>query len=1502
MLPKEIAGSFSFDENEEEEDKLINIEARDSKWVLYSTTDVKVLERGMVVESSPLIENSFYVISRNQKQYLIHVTALLESDLVAFSYDQNINLLVGNTGECNAQYQCPFLKATAFRVKVVGTSTVIERTSKDPIYRNDVLEKEPSFVVREGDVCNLYGLKIVFLKGLLLMNKVDTFLTVNEISSRIQRKYFEVKDTYPNIEARDMDLYNKEDYFSKSPRIRRVIETKKLKISEPPKREGEKELPMILTLGPMLTMGVISMVSFVNTLAKIISGSASLGQSWPQLLTASAMLCTMLVWPNLTRKYNKKLKEEKNKEIEEKYQAYLHLQEEELLETTKLQKEILIENLISVDECLKIIQNRTLRFWDKRIDQNDFLVARIGIGNEKLDVDVNYPEEGFTLEEDDLRKALESLIQHFEYIENVPLGYSFYESWMTAIMGEENKSYAFIHNILLQFITFYSYEDVKLVIFTNEKNKNRWDFVKYLNHNFTNNREFRFFASNAESRKELADFLEVEVNRHLEMSTEHPMPPYYLIVIDDYEDIKRYGFIKVLTESEKNIGFSLLFLENRLSRLPSRCNNFITLGDKTSGILKNSYENQEQSSFIDEIKYDIDMMSIARQLSNIPIEFEKETGSLPNSISFLEMEKVGKVEQLNILNRWNTNDSTTSLKAEVGVDEQGKWMNLDLHEKYHGPHGLIAGMTGSGKSEFIITYILSMAINYSPDDVVFILIDYKGGGLAFAFENKVTGISLPHLAGTITNLDKAEMDRTLVSIDSEIKRRQRMFNEVRDKLGESTIDIYKYQRFYKEGKIDEPIPHLFIVCDEFAELKSQQPDFMDNLISIARIGRSLGVHLILATQKPTGVVNDQIWSNSKFHVCLKVQDASDSNEMLKRPDAANLKQTGRFYLQVGYDEYFALGQSAWCGAKYFPSDRIVKQVDKSVNFINDNGYHIKNIQFSSGMKTSAKGEQLSAIMDEIIATAKKTGKFARKLWLENIPPVILVDQLYQKYEGYLDDYALRAIVGEYDAPERQEQGLLIYDYVEEGNTAIYGMDGSEYEMILNSIIYSTIIKFPPDRIQFYILDFGSQGFRRYEKAPHVGGVVCPSEEEKYQNFFKLLKKELDTRKKILSSFGSDYKTYVEAKHEMPLWVVILNNFDSIMDNDKGLYDTFPEYIRDSERFGIVFILTATGVNSIARRISQNINNNFALKLKDANDYALVFSDSKKLTPRDIFGRGIYKDETLHEFQTASIVEEESALTDTVRGKIEELNQKYSTRAVPIPILPEQVLWEHIASAITGWNRVPIGIDKASLTISKYDFTANVGTLIASNKLKYITPFARSLIEVMKKIPNTNITLLDPLEYLSPKKENTNWFASRFEEVLDQMILWLQKKIDTSSSDFDVIYFYGMSKILDKIVDKTKLVTLFELAKKNEKTMILVSDDIAKLKNFTFEKWYQGNFSPSDGIFVGKGVSEQTLMKISNFHNELTKEYPNNIGFRISESSYRIVKLLEFEKGKEEEEE
>jgi S-DNA-T family DNA segregation ATPase FtsK/SpoIIIE len=240
------------------------------------------------------------------------------------------------------------------------------------------------------------------------------------------------------------------------------------------------------------------------------------------------------------------------------------------------------------------------------------------------------------------------------------------------------------------------------------------------------------------------------------------------IITDDISVTSKIGIVNDILKSKVQCGFSLLYMTDKLNSLPSECSSFISVDPTVGGVFENELLNKKQEFIPDFTPTTID--SHIYNVANIPIEIGGSSYELPAMYSFLEMYDAGKVEQLNAFNRWQKNDPTTSLSCPVGVDENGELFKLDLHEKVHGPHGLIAGMTGSGKSEFIITYILSMAVNYHPHEVQFVLIDYKGGGLAGAFENKETGVKVPHLVGTITNLDTAEMNRTLVSISSELKR------------------------------------------------------------------------------------------------------------------------------------------------------------------------------------------------------------------------------------------------------------------------------------------------------------------------------------------------------------------------------------------------------------------------------------------------------------------------------------------------------------------------------------------------------------------------------------------------------------------------------------------------------------------------------------------------------------------------------------------------------------
>lgn len=1498
MLPKEISGSYSFDANKNETSKLVNIEARDGKWVIYSVDGVNLIYDRRYVKYLPLQNGTFYVVHRDNKNYLIYVCSVESSKFFPYTFGKGFSMTISNGGGANIIYPCPFLNSNIIKLYLHEKTIYLEQVQTNMVYVNKKLITENQCKIKNGDIINIFGLEIIYLNHLIFINNPNNSLKIPNFDFGLQPYKNNDEEIDKSIIVQDKDLYDKKDYFSKSPRIRRIIETKNIKFSSPPSSGEEQELPFILTVGPMLTMGIMSFVMVVNVIVKIRSGETTLDRSWPQLVTSGAMLMSMLLWPMVIRWYNKKTMTERRQEMIRKYDIYLAEKEKEISAEAHLQRDILIENLISLDDCLNILNQKTIGFWDKRVDQNDFLVVRLGMGSQPLDVNIDFSNQEFTIDEDVLRKRAEALVERYKYIPNVPVSYSFFENRITAIMGsDKRKNVAFINNILLQLLVFYSYEDLKLVVFTNEENKENWEYVKYLNHNFDNERRFRFFASDIDSVKTVSEYLDNILNFRKNDKSGDPQKPHYLVIVDDYALVKRFDFLKNLTEAdeEDNIGFSLILLEDKLNKLPSKCNNFISLS-ATSSILKNSYEKQEQIPFKDEVNYNIDMMNLARIMSNIPIEFESGVSHLPDSVTFLEMFQVGKVEQLNVLNHWNTSDPTMTLRAEVGLDNQGDVMYLDLHEKNHGPHGLIAGTTGSGKSEFIITYILSMCINYSPDDISFILIDYKGGGLALAFENRTAGIVLPHLAGTITNLDKAEMDRTLVSIESEAKRRQEIFNKTRDDLGESTMDIYKYQRLYKEGKVTEAISHLFIICDEFAELKAQQPDFMDNLISIARIGRSLGVHLILATQKPSGVVNDQIWSNSRFKVCLKVQDESDSKEMLKKPDAAYIKNPGRYYLLVGYDEYFADGQSGYTGAKYFPSDKIVKQVDKSINFINDFGQPVKSIQASSGPKQVAQGDQIKAVMDLIINLSKQTGKQARRLWLDNIPELIYETDIESKYNFKPVPYDVEAVIGEYDAPELQEQGIVTYNFLKDGNAIICGNDSVEREMLLESIIYSSMKNYTPDEINFYMMDLGSESLRAYEKSPFFGGYTTINEENRINNLFSIIDKEIARRKKLFIDYGGEYENYIKnSGKKIPLLAVIINNFDSVKDNFENLtFNILPSSTRDSFRYGVVYIITATGVNSVRSAIAQNFKHFFAFKLKEAYDYRFLFNKKKDITPRDITGRGILDNGDLHEFQVLTVSDADDK-DKFVRDFVKETQEKYKMHKpyLLLPSMPEKVRMEYVLPYVSDLRNFPVGVSNEAIEIQYIDFVMKLGILVSALEFESTIPFTKSLVTLGKNINGINVIVLDPKGYLElDNSEFSNYYKDNFDLVLEKLKDYLDKLVSTESNKSGLFVVNGLDELLKKVSDQKLLEDIFGVLKTYEKFGVVVVEANNKIKNYLSQIWYKNVISSGNGIWIGEGANTQSSIACT-VDRSMSKKLGKDEGYIINEGIPELSKLLDF---------
>ena len=1493
-LPTKVDGSFLMPDGLTSEN-LVNIEAISNQWVMNSNDDTKIISGNSYVESVVLAKNNFYVVEKGQERKLLYSLDTCDSTFVKYSLESDCAINVGSDFDNDLIYNHGYVGKKSFILNFSNGVWSLKRTDQTVIYLNDQMITTPEASLAVGDTLFVYGLKIIFYGKMILINNPNNLVTVKTQFLNVL-ELANLSDVDDSIEVKEKNLYTDSDYFLKSPRIKRFVEEKEIKMTPPPHKEKEDDTPAIYVYGPMIATATMGITNLANTFAKLLNNETSLVTSWPQLLTGTAMVATTAIWPFLTRNYKKKQSAAKEKKRLEKYREYLQGKTTQINDLMKEEAQILEENLLTYSECRKIILNKDRRLWERKLEQKDFLTVRIGTGAVDASIKLSYQLDDFSMDDDVLRKELESVVKQSNMLVNVPIGYSFLDKRISAVIGNYDKIDLFLKSILVQILAYHSYDELKIVVFTDEQNLEKWDCLRHLPHCFSDDRQVRFFASTKDARNDLGDYFSkiVKSRKNDEHNNSSEVDysknkPYYLIFTDIISDVRNLDAINEILETDYNLGFSLIIKEKEISKLPSKCTNFINLGIVNSDVLVNDAEVNKHQSFNDELIEDFDLEECCKILANVPIKFEGGARSLPNVFTFLEMYNVGKVEQLNAMYRWQNNNPIKSLKAEIGIDDLGKPIYLDLHEKAHGPHGLIAGMTGSGKSELIITYILSMALNYSPNEVAFILIDYKGGGLVGAFENQKLGIRLPHLAGKITNLDKAEMKRTLVSINSELRRRQAIFNSVRDELGESTIDIYKYQRFFREGKISNPVPHLFLISDEFAELKAQQPEFMDELISAARIGRSLGVHLILATQKPSGVVNEQIWSNSRFRICLKVQDKSDSNEMIKCPDAAEIRQAGRFYLQVGYNEIFQLGQSGWCGAPYFPSNVLKKEYDRSVNFISDIGSILASASNENNKKKLvADGDELSSVLKYIISVADKENIYARKMWLDSIPPIIYVDDLIKKYNLSIVPYKIDAILGEYDDPNNQRQNILKIPLTENGNTIIYSVSSSDRDRALNSIIYSTVMYHSVDEINYYIVDYGAETLRAFSKLPHVGDMVFAGEKEKLTNLFKLIDDMIAERKKLFANYSGQYLNYCMSNEEkLPFIVVILNDFDALCEGDFMLQETISQYCRDCERYGISFILTCNNVSSVRGKMRQSFKNTFALEMNNPDDYNLVVGNWKHVCLFDFPGRGLVNLDDVYEFQTASILPEEN-FNEMLNTKIEELISRNNKRAPKIPVLPDVVSLGMLKNKLSGFDSVPIGMSNSTLECISFDFTDTIGNIIASNDINNSLNFIKVLIKEFKMLgANVTVVEADKMLYDYSSKVDT-YVNSNFEQYFNQL-----NPIFSSVSGYKILIIMEPSKIKSKMVSDI-FTPFFNEIKRREDIRVIFVNSSGKSRELDIVPWYSGCVNKQNGIWIGSGICEQSCIRVGMLSKEARVSLNNSFGWCVKNGNLTLVKLVESE--------
>lgn len=1203
--------------------------------------------------------------------------AVLELSDAYEVYERPGQFFIGADGEIALEQSRLIFRVTGQRLEIYGN------LDAEPVYWNYRRLRGPVSRILKGDCLLAGGVKLVFYPECLQI-------------------YGEGKAWHTSLMPTEWSRtpYRGFPDYKRSPRIIRRVPLDKVELKSPPEKAVADKGGLAMLILPTLA-----------TTAVTVGIGLMMGRGAYLLMSVGATAVTMVV--SVIRFFSdRKERQETNQKNHEAYEAYLLRKRKEIYALYGREEEAYRYNFPTVRELNQMVHSFDSRIYERLATDQDFLTFSIGKRVSPVSFDITLPEQDISAKEDELYTQARELKEEYSTIRRA-VTVDLKRSHL-GLVGSKKVIHRQLQSYLCQLAVFQSYRDLQVIVLYDEKYQADFGWLKWLPHCRIQALNVRGLIHTERARDQvlnsLNQILKDRKQKLEENKKEARFLPHFLFIIDEPRYIMDHSIMEYLNESSSQIGVSILYTSYLRSNLPDYIGTVLMLEHGREGtlLLKEKEYCNEKLELNDCGGVNLELF--ARDLGVLNHQLGT-TSHIPESITFFEMYKVQHPQELDILQRWMSHHAEKSLAVPLGVRAVDDIVELNLHEKAHGPHGLVAGTTGSGKSEIIQSYILSLAVNFHPHEVGFLLIDYKGGGMAGLFKN------LPHLLGTITNLDGSESMRALASIKSELARRQKLFSE------NNVNHINGYMSLFREGKVLEPIPHLFLISDEFAELKKEQPDFMKELVSTARIGRSLGVHLILATQKPTGVVDDQIWTNSKFKLALKVQDESDSKEILKTPDAASITQAGRAYLQVGNNEIYELFQSAWSGATYIEEQEKEVTLDNRVYLVNDLGQRMLVNQDLGGTKAekAAKTTQLDVTIDYIKSLYDKENAVAvSRPWLPALPAVLVSPHTES---GFSDTNfcgeGVRVPIGLIDIPEEQKQQEYEMNLSEDGNLLYIASGGYGKSVMLTTAALSLALKYRVSEVNLYVLDFGNNALIALKNLPHTSEYITLDDEERYQKFKKLISKEIKERKKKMAEvLAQNFQVYNQSVEEpMRAIVVLADNFDAVKEMGFEEEEYFTKASRDGVSLGIYFVIAATRMNAIRGATFNNFKNKIAGFNFEKTEILNLVGRSPYTLP-EIRGRAMVKyGERISTMQVYTMVPFRNNLEyrSGIGKLLEDIRERCQGEEAPhMPIMPEEVTLDAMQSFKNPAIDVYVGLEKEEVTLEGLRLTDSPFTIIGAD--------------------------------------------------------------------------------------------------------------------------------------------------------------------------------------------
>lgn len=1429
------------------EELVLNAEVWDGQWKLRRSPQYSLILKGDPVESADLKDGTVIegMVTKTDLYFSVKIDQVQREHVNFEKYmlkeGSIFKLEIGSDDLCNIVYKNRFVTGSHAEITFEsGAAYITDKNSVNGTFLNGRLVREKT-KLHYGDIIYVVGLKIVYLNNLLAINNPNNQCRIRELKA-VEIPHFEDE---PSEETEVEDVY-----FLRTPRKLLNLDRETISIEKCPKKQQQKRQPLIFTIGPSFTMVIPIALAAAMTSDGFGAGSICMS------LGAAGIGA---IWAVVNSAYNKKEEKESEESRVSKYLEYMVRVEEKLKNKTEYNRLVLAEQYPSSGELLEFTTSNTRRLWEKSSTHEDFLSLRLGAGDMPSPNEIEDAKEDLGSEHDPLNDHIEELKEKFDILRQVSVAVSLYDHRLLGVVsGDEEKRDQLMRILALQIAALHPYTDVRMCYVFPGRDLEKMEYTRWLPHTYTPDGKLRMIVCDSKAMGDVMYYLSDVIRERLEAGEnrknkeeEEKVLPHYVVFISDISMIEGEPVSKYLLDPPKNAGVSVIFSADAIDKLPSHCNTIVQWEKDYSGCYNtlSKFEEREGVAFDRVSLAEMDVFS--RQLSNFKVRENASNAAIPDMLTFLDMYKTSRVEDLDMYHKWLENRTYESMRSLIGQKAGEQPVYLDIHEKYHGPHGLVAGTTGSGKSETLQTYILSLVLNYHPHEVAFILIDYKGGGMAQSF------IGLPHLAGVITNLGGNQTTRALLSINAEIKRRQRIFNEYKIKHIDAYIELYR------NGEAEEPMPHLLIIADEFAELKKEQPEFVRALVSAARVGRSLGINLILATQKPSGVVDDEIWSNTRFRICLRVADKQDSNEMLKRTDAAYITGTGRGFLQVGNDEIFDEFQSGWSGAPYTPEIPFSDDSKAKAMIIGLTGKPeaVKKKKKKKGDNVK-KFTQLDAMVQYAAKLAEENHIKPLRQWLPPLPKLLYLEDMKLTW----DEKQMKLPIGLADDPQNQRQFPVYLDFIRDGHLLICGSAGSGKTSLVQTIFYGAALHYTAKQVNFYIADFSSRTMTAFAGLPHTGCICMEGDDEKIQQMMGFAEEELDSRKKSFSQKGmGSYRDYRESYSDVPAIFLVIDNYPAFSDSYEQYESTLIQLSREGASYGIYLILTCNNSGDIRSRILQNITKGIGLQLADRFEYDSVIGMRSEILPDDrTTGRGLIKEGVPLEFQAALPVKASQgesmmlAIREKLKALTEEGTQGARKLGVQLDEINADTFLEMIHLKGLAEENFVMGAEDGSLISTDLDKTLCFTVCGAGKKGK--TNFLKYTALLMKK-KGAEVYVFDGcLRELEEFSRNND--------------------LDGYMTDKEELYHFMENELLPQLGERNELVyearqakTSVKEALKNYKRMVLLINSASEF----MEAVYSEDFDVSE---VLETVFEKGMNHRLHFFMALSpREYEELAGYR-----------------------